>query len=641
MQFKHPEILYALFLLLIPIIIHLFQLRRFQKVAFTNVDFLKKATLQTRKSAVLKKWLTLLFRLLALASIILAFAQPFSASKTALTSDKETVIYIDNSWSMEAKGANGAMLKRSTQELFNNLSGDEKISWFTNNTSQKNSTQEAAKNKIIGITYSDNQLSLEEVLLQSKQFFSKKKTSYKNLIIISDFQQKGLFPLLDNTITVNYVQTTPVVKNNVSVDTAFIEGNNGTVAKLNTRISRTGDLPASVSVSLWKENRLLAKTAANFEDSENQILSFDIENPSNFKGHISIEDTHLQFDNTLYFNTNETQKIKVLSINEGNPEFLRKLFNQERFEYLQEDYNAVNYSSIPLQDFIILNELQTIPPSLQTVLQSFVTNGGSLFIIPSNKANIATYNAITNAFQLGTFSDLNTNTPKKVTTINYAHPLYNNVFEKEVSNFQYPTVNNSFEISTNAVKILTFEDGAPFVLQKGKTFLATGAFAIENSNFKNSPLIVPTLIAMAQQSLPLSKLYFEIGTTNTFAVPIKLIQDEILQIKDSLQAFIPLQQTKANQVLLTTSAEPSISGNYSVTKKDSVLQTVSYNYKRDEGILNYSNPKDWEGAQSYSSINELFETITKENEINSFWRWFVIFALLFLLVEMFILKFFK
>ncbi|MFN3968968.1 BatA domain-containing protein, partial [Flavobacterium sp.] len=42
MQFKHPEILYFLFLLVIPILVHLFQLRRFKKEYFTNVQFLKE-----------------------------------------------------------------------------------------------------------------------------------------------------------------------------------------------------------------------------------------------------------------------------------------------------------------------------------------------------------------------------------------------------------------------------------------------------------------------------------------------------------------------------------------------------------------------------------------------------------------------
>jgi hypothetical protein len=41
MQFKYPEILWGLLLLLIPILIHLFQLRRFKKTLFTNVKFLK------------------------------------------------------------------------------------------------------------------------------------------------------------------------------------------------------------------------------------------------------------------------------------------------------------------------------------------------------------------------------------------------------------------------------------------------------------------------------------------------------------------------------------------------------------------------------------------------------------------------
>ena len=78
MQFKHPEILYALFLLLIPIIVHLFQLRRFEKVPFTNVKFLKQVELQTRKSSKLKKFLILCSRLLALTGLVFAFAQPLS-----------------------------------------------------------------------------------------------------------------------------------------------------------------------------------------------------------------------------------------------------------------------------------------------------------------------------------------------------------------------------------------------------------------------------------------------------------------------------------------------------------------------------------------------------------------------------------
>ena len=77
MQFKHPEILYFLALLILPILVHLFQLQKFIKVPFTNVAFLQKLALQTRKSSRIKKWLILATRLALLAAIILAFAQPY------------------------------------------------------------------------------------------------------------------------------------------------------------------------------------------------------------------------------------------------------------------------------------------------------------------------------------------------------------------------------------------------------------------------------------------------------------------------------------------------------------------------------------------------------------------------------------
>ena len=67
MQFAHPEILYALSALIIPILVHLFQLRRFKIQEFTNLAFLKIIKLQTRKSSTLKKWLVLSLRLLALS----------------------------------------------------------------------------------------------------------------------------------------------------------------------------------------------------------------------------------------------------------------------------------------------------------------------------------------------------------------------------------------------------------------------------------------------------------------------------------------------------------------------------------------------------------------------------------------------
>ena len=100
MQFKHPEILYFLFLLLIPILVHLFQLRRFKKEYFTNVQFLKELSLQTRKSSKIKKWLLLATRLLILTALIIAFAQKKKKKKEANAITNQTYILVDNSFCM-------------------------------------------------------------------------------------------------------------------------------------------------------------------------------------------------------------------------------------------------------------------------------------------------------------------------------------------------------------------------------------------------------------------------------------------------------------------------------------------------------------------------------------------------------------
>lgn len=640
MQFKNPEILYALFLLLIPIFIHLFQLRRFQKVAFTNVAFLKKVTIQTRKSSQLKKWLTLLMRLAALACIIIAFAQPFTASKTALNQEKETVVYIDNSFSMQLKGTKGALLERALQDLYDKANTEEKLSWFTNNAERKNSSAQDFKNEVLSVQYSQNQLNPNQVLLKANQLFSKEKGVLKHLILISDFQQKDVFPDLPDDLKVDAVQLKPLKVSNIALDSLYVASKDASTTQLKVLASKQDDQIEEATISLFNNEKLVAKTAVNFLQDNHAIATFDIENGSGFIGKLSLNDPNLQFDNSLYFSINKPGKIKVLAINEADGTFLQRLFEKEEFEFIQQALNAMNYNEIPEQNFIVLNELKEIPSSLITALKAFSKAGGSILVIPANEAEVNSYNKFLQTASLGTLSG-EINQEKKITKISFAHPLFKDVFEKEVVNFQYPKVNLSYNISTNATPALLFEDNKSFLLQNNKTYFFTAAINKENSNFQNSPLVVPTIYNMALQSLAFPRLYYTIGEENTIAIPVKLASDEILTIKDSLSQFIPMQQTKANYVLMTTVDNPSKGGNYQIVKEKEVLENISFNYARDESNLQYLSPKNWQGVNVHKTIDELFNTISEANSINSFWKWFAIFALVFLLCEMLILKYYN
>ena len=253
MQFKHPELLYALLLLIIPIIVHLFQLRRFQKEAFTNVQFLKEITLQTRKSSQLKKWLILFTRLLLLTCVIIAFAQPYFSNSKSYNTKTETVIYLDNSFSLQAKGSNGTLLNGAIQDIIKTLADNENITLFTNDITYKNTTLNAIKNNLIKMSHSSNQLTYDAVVLKGKKEFSKDNSTLKNLVLISDFQQKNE-PLsfeTDSLIDIKLVQLEPINSKNINIDSVFISKIEAETIELTVTLKNQGNPIESLPISLF------------------------------------------------------------------------------------------------------------------------------------------------------------------------------------------------------------------------------------------------------------------------------------------------------------------------------------------------------------------------------------------------------
>ena len=641
MQFKHPELLYALFLLLIPIIVHLFQLRKFKKVDFTNVAFLKEATLQTRKSSQIKKWLILLTRLMLLAALVFAFAQPFTSKTNSFKTEKETVIYLDNSFSMQAKGNQGELLKRAIQDIITAIPEDETISIFTNDVTFKNTTIKAIKNDLLKLEYSSKNISSEGALLKSKTLLKNKSNTLKNIILISDFQENKFIIKnnLDSLTNLNLVKLSPININNVSVDSIYISETNPTSIELKVSLKNNGASIDNLPVSLYNNDTLIAKTSVELK--EQATTSFSLPNNQEINGKISIDDSSLQFDNTLFFNINKASKINILSINGDDDTFLKRIYTNSEFEYTSTTLNQLNYNVINNQHLILLNELNNIPISLSSALKQFSNQGGSITIIPSKSINRDSYNQLL-VNHGSNINDLVTS-KKRITTINYAHPLYNNgVFEKQVKNFQYPKVNTFFNVISNSLsKVLQFEDGKVFLGQKDHTYIFSAPLNQNNSSFKNSPLIVPTFYNIAKQSFKLPELYYTIGKENTFDIETTMQQDAVLSLVSEDVNIIPKQQYFNNKVVINTSETPLKAATYSIKNKNKTIQNVSYNYSRDESKLVYKDLSLVKNATVSDSITEVFETIKSNTKVNALWKWFAIFALALLIIEMLILKFFK
>ncbi len=643
MQFKNPELLYALFLLIIPILVHLFQLRRFKKEAFTNVAFLKKINIQTRKSNTIKKWLVLLTRMLALACIILAFAQPYVTKSESATRPKETIVYLDNSFSMQAKGSSGALLKQAVQDLITQAPEDEELTILTNDETFRNTSVKNFRSELLQIPYSSLQLKESAITLKAQKEFSNDPSTDKRLILISDFQNQSIEPEPSQEgLEKFYVQLLPVIRNNVSIDSVYISQIKTNSLELTVKLSSQELKEGNTSVSLYNGELLLAKGAASFAETKEALVKFDVENINKLQGKISIEDPLLPYDNVLYFSINKARPVKVLAINGSSSNYLERIFTQPEFTYTATDLKNLDFSAIPDYNYIVLNEVQNISSALSSALSAFAKAGGVTTIILSSKGDLSSYSQALQtlgSFQVGALSS----SEKLVTTINYDHPIYRDVFDNRTKNFQYPTVSSAYEILGGDV-LLKFDDGKAFLTERNGIFIISGAIDTANSNLKNSPLIVPTFYNMARQSLSLPSLYVTIGTTNNYDIPIALPEDDVIQLQatlDNLINIIPLQQSRGNKVSITTSQEPSSAGIYNVRLADSIIQDVSYNYNREESIMQYQDFSTAENLNYQTSVTNLFDNLKSADSVQSLWKWFVIFALFFLLLEILILKLYR
>ncbi|WP_286969507.1 vWA domain-containing protein [Flavobacterium sp. UBA4854] len=642
MHFKHPEILYFLFLLIVPILVHLFQLRRFKTSYFTNVRFLKELAIQTRKSSKIKKRLLLATRLLLLACAIIAFAQPFFAAADSKNASNEMYIVLDNSFSMQAKGKKGELLKRAVQELLENTPENTQFSLLTNTENFWNTDIKSSKSALQNLKYSATSFDLATITAKIK---AHKTAHKKDIVIITDAVglKETAIKNLDFEEKPYFIVPKAEQKNNVSIDSVYINQTLENFYEIGINLSAYGEDFKPVSTALYNQNKLIAKTIVNF-DIKKKKINFTIPKEA-FHGYVAIEDNGLTYDNKLFFSISKNKKTNVISI--GEPEksnFLSRIYTSGEFNYNNYSISALDYNSLEKQNTIILNELIDIPQALQTTLKAFVSKGGNLVIIPSDKASLSSLNALLGNFGKIQFGNLETNS-KLITKINFDHPLFSGVFENKITNFQYPKVNSSFAVSSPYPAALSFEDQTAFVTSVQNPVSGITVFTAPinsaNSNFQQSPLIVPLFYKIAQNNQKTGVNALTIGNNQPYFVDVLLTKDAILEVKGTDDSFIPIQQILNNKVKLTFNDFPETAGNYSIFDKKEWVENISFNYKRTESDLSQVNTNVVSDFKTADTISTIFNTLQTERTDSQIWKWFVIFALLFLALEMAIIKFVK
>jgi hypothetical protein len=572
----------------------------------------------------------------------LAFAQPFFTAKESKKATNEMYIILDNSYSMQAKGKKGELLKRAVQDLLEHTPETQNFSLVTNTETYWNTDIKAIQKDLQDLKYSATAFQLDNLIAKVN---ARKSAFNKDIIVITDAvglvtNQTKSFRKEDN---VYFIIPEAEQKNNIAIDSLFIQQTLDNFYEIGVKLAANGDGFKEIPIALYNNNKLTAKTLVNFE-TNTKTVNFTIPK-EDFHGYVSISDKGLAYDNTYFFSISKPSKTNVISIGDvDKSNFLARIYTNDEFDYTNYPLANLDYNLLEKQDAIVLNEIKEIPQALQTTLKSFVNKGGNLIVIPSKEGNLSTLNAF-----LGNFGAIQlkegTNAEKKVTKINFNHPVFSSVFEKKVDNFQFPSTKTSFVLNTSSPAILSYDDQSAFLTSVANPLSSVYVFATPinkaNSNFQNSPLIVPLFYNMAQNTMKTGVNAITIGDNFSFIVDALLAKDEILTIKNNTESFIPIQQLLNTKVKISFNDNPNEAGNFGIFNNKNLVQNISFNYSRTESNLALANPNAVANYKEIDDIETVFNTIQTDRTDTQIWKWFVVLTLLFLVLELLIQKFVK
>lgn len=669
MTFLYPSFLPALAFVLVPVIIHFFNFRRFKKQEFTQVRFLQEATKVKRRFRQVRDLIIMLLRMLAIACLVLAFAHPIPDASDRLPQKQQLIsIYLDNSFSMGLEGEEGELLalaKKKVEEIIEGYGEEAQFNLVTNTSEDLNNDffqKSVMLEETEKVVLSPEQIDPKDLYkIQSNNLL--RQNGERNIIWISDFQ-KNVFRFDDWEVdTLTNLFLVPLSAENVSnvnIDSAWFEQSFfelGQNATLKIKVSNLGEQNIdgrSVVVSVNGVQRALQNVEISGGNSEELTVSFSISNEGWNLVNITIEDYPVEFDNAFYTGFYVDPQHPVLCINASDPDrFIEKVYQtSENFQLKQVPVDQASSEVLTDYKLVILNEVNSFSSGIVDQLADYAATGGNLLVIPSAQKDENSYQRLTSKFgyRYGTLSSEKV----EIKQLELQSDFFNDIFESIPSNTNYPIVKQHYTIeagSRSAMNsLIELSNGHRFLVDNvygsGRVFSMASSLESEWSTLSQNALFVPLMYKFATYQ----------GVQNAIATFIDDQPGEVMisgvgpgkvvAFHQNGQSWVPKQSLKNNrlQYFKEDIKEP---GYYELKESevDSILSYVAFNYQRQESDLRFPTISEikeatlQQGAQLIDPDQGFLTGAFKDiNDQNRWWRYFLLAAICFIIFEIIAIK---
>ena len=674
MTFLYPNMLWCLFALAIPIIIHLFNFRRHKIVYFSNTATLKTIERENAKTKKLKYIIALIMRMLFIAGLVFAFAYPYNPKQKLKTDDADNLVavYIDNSMSMHSQSSEISLIedaRSSARKMVSNISPSQRFVLLTNSRQPDNEypmNQDEMLMSIDAMQTEASPLTFKNLYENLQMIMKRNGFKSASLFMYSDFQDNMMNMegvVADSAIQIVAMPLASDYQQNIYIDTVWLSSpilQKGLANEINVRIVNESAKDINgLPVNFEIDGKSVAfNTIDILANGKNDIamqfvLGEDMcrdARPCISTGTVSINDYPITFDDTYNFVLSVRPIIKIVELSTGTGDLaIKTLFeNDSLFDYHVMSPYRIDQQYLADCQMVIVDGDANLNETMWQTIEDFAKDGGSVVLFPSEASENSKVSEI--------FDDT-----LSISTIASQHDFFDDIFVSIPHNADLPKVYKHVQIDrkyfSNTLTLISLQNGTSyFTLSKiggGNIFCFASQLGKDWTNFTDNSLFVPIMYKMAMLGGQMNRLSYALGVDKDIVInDLTAFSEGDIRIRDTQGNFemIPMVEMRNNRALIRLYDELPGAGFYTINKGNEIIETTAWNDSRKESKMKFLNREEVGKLLKDNGLN--VHLVLKADEIHSdimetmirrsmMWKSFILLSLITMLIEILVLRFWK
>ncbi len=691
MSFLNPIFLFALLTIAVPLLIYLLNLKKPKKVRFSTLAFFDTLKSTALKRIKIKRWLLLAIRCMAIIALVLAASRPFLPPEFGWASSGEPKaigILLDNSPTMERVDRDGPYFEQALQlanELLEFAGNDDRIAINVTNGQSLNLpliSKRAAFRHLSDLETVNSGNYLKQRLTAMAERLKDANEPNKIIYLITDGQETQLAGLQEiereifSDINLQIMKVGSSETSNTGYETVELEyggrGEGGSL-QLRTILKNYGNQTASNKfISLLIDDELITQQTFQLEPAATQEFLFEVPVSEEriIPAELLIEGDELTFDNRFYapIQLPDTRDILVLSENRsgssGFTSYLKPMLEiasdeMERFNIDFEDAETFQVSGIYDYDAVILDGIRNVPDFLSQSLIDHVQAGAGLLFLPAAEGSVSSYNRLLSFSGSGSYTDIvgsygSFDPIDRMATPSEGHPILDTIFDKdedEEIRLNVPEIFYYYEIdarqSGTNYSILQTSTGNPLLLESrvgtGRVIYSAIGSDPGWSNFPIKPFFAPLYFRTIDYLVQGEGARLATHTLGSpFSFSLNESTESVLLRKEEEEILPEIRQTFGGTEISYSATEwepgwleiETDEQNLIIGVKQDAMESrlASLEISEIESLAAslFENSRASHAGADYTEAFSELEMASFGREI---WHWFVLIAIILLLLE--------